>query len=168
MTPSTRRTIRSRVRLPLTPLAGPPFNITYDVGLPVPNVENLYLNGILTAVMQNMPGILNPYVANDPAADRGAYKRQAVLHQLPVRLRRQRRQLVRGCGHPVLGLRRRRARECLPAGAGGGPESHRWFHPGYRGHGAADLGRGELQELPRRSDGSQLRRQSYQRTHGRA
>jgi hypothetical protein len=50
----------------ITPLAGPPFNITYDVGLPVPNVENLYLNGSLTAVTQNMPGILNPYVANDP------------------------------------------------------------------------------------------------------
>ena len=50
----------------ITPLAGPPFNITYDVGLPVPNVENLYLNGSLTAVTQNMPGIVSPYVANDP------------------------------------------------------------------------------------------------------
>ncbi len=29
----------------LTPLAGPPFNITYDVGLPVPNLENFYFNG---------------------------------------------------------------------------------------------------------------------------
>ncbi len=51
---------------PLTPLAGPPFNITYDVGLPVPNVENLYLNGFLSASLQDMPGVLNPYVANDP------------------------------------------------------------------------------------------------------
>jgi hypothetical protein len=50
----------------LTPLAGPPFNITYDVSLPVPNVENFYFNGALTAVTQNMPGILDPYVANDP------------------------------------------------------------------------------------------------------
>jgi hypothetical protein len=50
----------------LTPLAGPPFNITYDVGLPVPNLENFYFNGALTAVTQNMPGILNPYVTNDP------------------------------------------------------------------------------------------------------
>jgi len=50
----------------ITPLSGPPFNVTYDVGLPVPNVENLYLNGSLTAVTQNMPGILNPYVANAP------------------------------------------------------------------------------------------------------
>jgi len=50
----------------VTPLAGPPFNITYDVGLPVPNLENFYFNGELTAVTQNMPGILNPYVANAP------------------------------------------------------------------------------------------------------
>ena len=50
----------------VTPLTGPPFNITYDVGLPVPNLENFYFNGELTAVTQNMPGILNPYVANAP------------------------------------------------------------------------------------------------------
>lgn len=50
----------------VTPLAGPPFNIAYDVGLPVPNLENFYFNGALTAVTQNMPGILNPYIANAP------------------------------------------------------------------------------------------------------
>ncbi|MGB5671022.1 MAG: hypothetical protein WBM71_10770, partial [Sedimenticolaceae bacterium] len=63
----------------ITPLAGPPFEVTYDVSLPVPNVEQLYigadgfldgdLDGVgesLTAVTQDMPGIANPYVANEP------------------------------------------------------------------------------------------------------
>ena len=63
----------------LTPLAGPPFNVTYDVSLPVPNVEQLYigpdgfldgdLDGVdesLVAALQDMPGIKKPYVANDP------------------------------------------------------------------------------------------------------
>jgi hypothetical protein len=59
----------------LTPLAGAPFNVTHDIGLPVPNVEDLYLgpDGIinsgdesLTAVLHPMPGILQPYRANDP------------------------------------------------------------------------------------------------------
>jgi hypothetical protein len=49
----------------LMPLASV-FGITHDVGLPVPNVENFYLDGFLAAAQQNMPGILNPYVANDP------------------------------------------------------------------------------------------------------
>ncbi|MGB5669307.1 MAG: hypothetical protein WBM71_02030, partial [Sedimenticolaceae bacterium] len=51
--------------VPLMPLADV-FGITHDVGLPVPNLENFYFSGMLTAVTQNMPGILNPYVANDP------------------------------------------------------------------------------------------------------
>jgi hypothetical protein len=42
------------------------FGITYDVGLPVPNVENFYLDGFLAAALQDMPGILHPYVSNDP------------------------------------------------------------------------------------------------------
>jgi len=59
----------------LTPLAGPPFNVGPDVGLPVPNVEDLYIgpDGILkngdeslTAVLHAMPGISNPYIANSP------------------------------------------------------------------------------------------------------
>ncbi len=60
----------------LTPLSGPPFNVTADVGLPVPNVENFYINaagqvvlpntGNLTAVQHRMPGITNPYFANAP------------------------------------------------------------------------------------------------------
>jgi len=48
----------------VTPLA--PF-VTDDKGLPMPNVEQLWLgDGNLTAVQQLMPGILNPYTANNP------------------------------------------------------------------------------------------------------
>ncbi|HHH44091.1 MAG TPA: PKD domain-containing protein [Gammaproteobacteria bacterium] len=40
-----------------------------DLGLPMPNVERLYLgDGMLTAEQQTMPGINGPYVANDPTA----------------------------------------------------------------------------------------------------
>jgi len=42
------------------------FDIIHDVGLPVPNVENFYFTGALTVAFQNMPGILDPYVANAP------------------------------------------------------------------------------------------------------
>jgi len=57
---------------PLTPLSGAPFNVSYDVGLPVPNVERLYISngqvfpnftGDLAAAQQDMPGILRPYYA---------------------------------------------------------------------------------------------------------
>ncbi|MGE5154572.1 MAG: fibronectin type III domain-containing protein [Bdellovibrio bacteriovorus] len=72
----------------LTPLAGAPFNVGPDVGLPVPNVEEFYIggddlvdkckvpdvpnapqtdcDGTLTAVLHAMPGIDDPYVANSP------------------------------------------------------------------------------------------------------
>jgi hypothetical protein len=59
----------------LTPLAGAPFNVTADTGLPVPNVEALYIgpdgavnsgDESLTAVMHAMPGIAGPYAVNDP------------------------------------------------------------------------------------------------------
>jgi hypothetical protein len=59
----------------LTPLAGPPFNVGPDVGLPVPNVEELYIghDGVvdsgdesLTAVQHAMPGLSIPYIANAP------------------------------------------------------------------------------------------------------
>ncbi len=59
----------------LTPLVGPPFNITPDTGLPVPNVEHLYIgpdgrvnsgDESLTAVTHAMPGIAGPYTANAP------------------------------------------------------------------------------------------------------
>ncbi len=67
MTPSTRPLV--------TPLSGPPFPVTEDTGLPVPNAELLYLgeNGIvgdgderLSAVQHAMPGVVNPLVANEP------------------------------------------------------------------------------------------------------
>ncbi len=67
----------------LTPLAGPPFNVGPDLGLPVPNVEEFYIggdgrvdkckvasapssacDGTLTAVLHAMPGIDDPYVVN--------------------------------------------------------------------------------------------------------
>jgi hypothetical protein len=48
----------------VTPLA--PF-VTLDKGLPMPNVEQLWLgDGALTAIQQLMPGILHPYVDNEP------------------------------------------------------------------------------------------------------
>ncbi len=59
----------------LTPLAGAPFNVTADTGLPVPNVEDLYIgpDGVvnsgdefLSAVLHAMPGIAGPYTVNDP------------------------------------------------------------------------------------------------------
>ena len=43
------------------------FPMTYDIGLPFPDVEELYLGGgQLVAEQTRMPGIDNPYVANDP------------------------------------------------------------------------------------------------------
>jgi hypothetical protein len=59
----------------LTPLAGAPFNVGPDVGLPVPNVEELYIGHDgevnsgdegLSAVLHAMPGISEPYMANSP------------------------------------------------------------------------------------------------------
>jgi hypothetical protein len=59
----------------LTPLAADPFNVGPDVGLPVPNVEELYIghdgevrsgDERLTAVLHAMRGISDPYVANTP------------------------------------------------------------------------------------------------------
>ena len=58
----------------ITPLAGPPFNVTAGRGLPVPNVEDLYIgpdglvnskDEFLSAVQQNMPGVNGPHAAND-------------------------------------------------------------------------------------------------------
>ncbi|MDX2504818.1 MAG: cytochrome C [Gammaproteobacteria bacterium] len=52
----------------LTPLAGAPFNVFADVGLPMPNVELLHLHTppALEATQQLMPGITGPYSANQP------------------------------------------------------------------------------------------------------
>lgn len=52
----------------LTPLSDPPFSVTADVGLPMPDVELLHLHtpSALEASQQFMPGILAPFVANNP------------------------------------------------------------------------------------------------------
>jgi hypothetical protein len=61
--------------LGITPLATGGFPVTLDVGLPVPNVEELYIgaDGVvnsgdenLTAVQHAMPGLTAPYVLNEP------------------------------------------------------------------------------------------------------
>ena len=61
----------------VTPLLTGPFPVTHDIGLPVPNAEELYIgpDGVvnsgdesLTAVQHAMPGLTNPYVINAPQA----------------------------------------------------------------------------------------------------
>ena len=61
--------------LGITPLATGAFTVTADEGLPVPNVEELYIgeDGAvnsgdegLTAVQHAMPGIAAPYIQNNP------------------------------------------------------------------------------------------------------
>ncbi len=65
--------------LGITPLASGGFPVTVDVGLPVPNVEELYIgadgivdqpggssDGTLTAVQHAMPGLTAPYLLNSP------------------------------------------------------------------------------------------------------
>ena len=65
----------------VTPLLTGPFPVTADIGLPVPNVEELYIgadgvvdqpggssDGTLTAVQHAMPGLTAPYLLNDPMA----------------------------------------------------------------------------------------------------
>jgi hypothetical protein len=61
--------------LGITPLATGGFPVTADIGLPVPNVEELYIgqDGVvdsgdetLAAVQHAMPGLTNPYFINAP------------------------------------------------------------------------------------------------------
>jgi hypothetical protein len=52
---------------PFYPPVVTPLTIPVDRGLPVPDVERLYLgDGQLHAVQQDMPGINGPYLLNDP------------------------------------------------------------------------------------------------------
>jgi hypothetical protein len=76
----------------LTPLAGPPFNLSTDTGLPVPNVEDLYLgpdgavkNGdeFLSAVLHAMPGIGAPYAANAPQPVQEHYENKPFFVDFP-------------------------------------------------------------------------------------
>ena len=77
---------------PLTPLAGPPFNLSPDTGLPVPNAENLYIgpDGLvnsgdesLTAVLHAMPAKGAPYVANAPQAVEERYRDKPFFLNFP-------------------------------------------------------------------------------------
>lgn len=80
----------------LTPLAGPPFNVTVDTGLPVPNVEDLYIgpdrivdragvssDGFLSAVLHAMPGTTNPYAVNVPQLAQEHYENKPFFVNFP-------------------------------------------------------------------------------------
>ena len=68
--------------LGITPLETEGFPVTADVGLPVPNVEELYIghDGVvnsgdegLTAVQHAMPGLTAPYMLNEPQVVKEKY-----------------------------------------------------------------------------------------------
>jgi hypothetical protein len=78
--------------LGLTPLAGGGFPVTPDTGLPVPDVEALYIGAdgqvnsgdeSLTAVQHAMPGISGPYAANTPQLIREHYKDKPFFTDFP-------------------------------------------------------------------------------------
>lgn len=53
----------------ILPLFYPPGSSIFDLGLPMPNAERLFLgDGALTAEQQEMPGRSSPYASNDPLA----------------------------------------------------------------------------------------------------
>ena len=77
----------------VTPLSGPPFPVTEDSGLPVPNAELLYLgdNGLvgdgderLSAVQHAMPGVVNPLVANAPQPMLEHYRHKPFFINFPI------------------------------------------------------------------------------------
>jgi hypothetical protein len=77
----------------VTPLSGPPFPVTGDTGLPVPNAELLYLgdNGIvgdgderLSAVQHAMPGVSNPMIANQPQPILEHYRNKPFFVHFPI------------------------------------------------------------------------------------
>lgn len=76
----------------LTPLAGPPFNVSEDTGLPVPNVEKFYIGSdgqlggsdvTLEAVLHAMPGINNPYSGNIPQLVQEHYTNKPFFTNFP-------------------------------------------------------------------------------------
>jgi hypothetical protein len=78
--------------LGITPLAGGAFPVTPDTGLPVPNVEDLYIGAdgavnsgdeTLTAVQHAMPGLLAPYSANAPQTAREHYQDKPFFVDFP-------------------------------------------------------------------------------------
>lgn len=77
----------------VTPLSGPPFPVTEDTGLPVPNAELLYLgdNGIvgdgderLSAVQHAMPGVSDPLAANAPQPIQEHYVHKPFFIHFPI------------------------------------------------------------------------------------
>jgi len=77
----------------VTPLAGPPFPVTENIGLPVPNAELLYLgdNGIvgdgdeyLSAVQHAMPGVSDPMNANVPQPVQEHYHHKPFFIGFPI------------------------------------------------------------------------------------
>ncbi|MEZ5542854.1 MAG: PKD domain-containing protein [Pseudomonadota bacterium] len=78
--------------LGITPLAGGGFPVTPDIGLPVPNVEDLYIgpDGVvnsgdefLSAVQHAMPGLLDPYTANAPQTAQEHYNDKPFFVNFP-------------------------------------------------------------------------------------
>jgi hypothetical protein len=81
----------------VTPLLGGPFNVTQDTGLPVPNVENLYIgpdgivdgnatgshDGYLSAVQHTTSGIANPYNENTPKKVNEHYDNKPMFVNFP-------------------------------------------------------------------------------------
>lgn len=77
----------------VTPLAQPPFPVTQDTGLPVPDAEQLYLgaNGLvgdgdesLAAAQQSMPGVSHPLVANVPQRIHDHYENKPFFVNFPI------------------------------------------------------------------------------------
>jgi len=81
-----------------TPLATGPFPVTEDVGLPVPNAEDLYIgpdgivdgtatgssDGYLSAVQHAMPGEAGPLLANDPQPVLEYYENKPFFVNFPI------------------------------------------------------------------------------------
>ncbi|WP_295452861.1 Ig-like domain-containing protein [uncultured Thiodictyon sp.] len=103
--------------LGLTPLATGGFPTTADRGLPVANVENLYIgpdgivdspagqpgshDGFLSAVQHAMPGVDAPYVANTPQAVEEHYQNKPFFVNFPFGYVAQGVNWHEGAGIPV-------------------------------------------------------------------
>lgn len=94
----------------VTPLSGPPFPVTGDTGLPVPNAELLYLgdNGIvgdgderLSAVQHAMPGVVDPMVANAPQPMLEHYRDKPFFIRFPIGYVANRVNWYEGAGIPL-------------------------------------------------------------------
>jgi hypothetical protein len=93
----------------ITPLFGPPFTVTADEGLPVPNVEHLFIgpdglvnsgDEFLAAVQHNMPGITGPYQANLPQIAQEYYEDKPFFVNFPFGYVAQNLNWFEGAGVP--------------------------------------------------------------------